>query len=48
MERIDRAQRAVTDVPHPDWWHFLQELAAVRETAAEVVRMIRGERATRP
>lgn len=48
MERIDRAQRGVTDVPHPDWWHFLQELAAVRETAADVVRMIREDRATRP
>lgn len=29
---------------HPDWWHFLTETDAVRNTAARVVGEIRDER----
>ncbi|GAA2743780.1 MULTISPECIES: hypothetical protein [Kitasatospora] len=41
--RLDRAVAGLEEAGrHPDYWHFLTELAAVRETAAEVVAMIRG------
>ncbi|MFJ5232228.1 hypothetical protein ACIQBJ_20320 [Kitasatospora sp. NPDC088391] len=41
--RLDRAVASLEDAGrHPDYWAFLTELAAVRETAAEVVTMIRG------
>ncbi len=41
--RLDRAVAALEEAGrHPDYWRFLTELAAVRETAAEVVSMIRG------
>jgi chromosome segregation ATPase len=43
VERLDRAAGALTG-RHPDYWHFLTELAAVRETAAQVVQAIREER----
>ncbi|MEY9842257.1 hypothetical protein [Streptacidiphilus sp. EB103A] len=43
VERLDRAADALTG-RHPDYWHFLTELAAVRETAAQVVQAIREER----
>ncbi|TDT95410.1 hypothetical protein EDD99_7239 [Streptomyces sp. 846.5] len=43
VERLDRAAEALTG-RHPDYWHFLTELAAVRETAAQVVQAIREER----
>ncbi|MGW1079786.1 hypothetical protein [Kitasatospora sp. NPDC002522] len=43
VARLDRAVASLEDAGrHPDYWHFLTELAAVRETAAEVVTMIRG------
>ncbi|MFF0293910.1 hypothetical protein ACFYST_11090 [Kitasatospora sp. NPDC004614] len=41
--RLDRAVASLEQAGrHPDYWQFLTELAAVRETAAEVVSMIRG------
>jgi chromosome segregation ATPase len=43
VERLDRAEQGLTG-RHPDYWHFLTELAAVRETAAQVVQAIREER----
>ena len=43
VERLDGAADALTG-RHPDYWHFLTELAAVRETAAQVVQAIREER----
>ncbi|WP_042400788.1 hypothetical protein [Streptacidiphilus carbonis] len=43
VERLDRAAAGLTG-RHPDYWHFLTELAAVRETAAQVVQAIREER----
>ncbi|AUG77042.1 hypothetical protein CFP65_2195 [Kitasatospora sp. MMS16-BH015] len=43
VARLDRAVAALdTAGRHPDYWHFLTELAAVRETAAQVITMIRG------
>ncbi|MFG2820237.1 hypothetical protein ACGFX4_12495 [Kitasatospora sp. NPDC048365] len=43
VARLDRAVASLEDAGrHPDYWHFLTELAGVRETAAEVVAMIRG------
>ncbi|PBC80012.1 hypothetical protein BX265_4844 [Streptomyces sp. TLI_235] len=45
VARLDRAVASLEEAGrHPDYWHFLTELAAVRETAAEVVTMIRGPR----
>ncbi|WP_405731009.1 hypothetical protein OG607_32395 [Streptomyces sp. NBC_01537] len=44
VARLDRAVTAL-EGRHPDYWHFLTETAAVRETAARVVADIRGERA---
>jgi len=41
--RLDRAAEALTG-RHPDYWQFLTEMAAVRETAAQVVQLIREER----
>ncbi|AXI81275.1 hypothetical protein C7M71_008200 [Peterkaempfera bronchialis] len=38
--RLDRAVEGLTG-RHPDYWHFLRETAAVRETAAQVVQQIR-------
>jgi len=43
VERIDRAATSLTG-RHPDYWQFLVELAAVRETVAQVVTAIREER----
>ncbi|MCC3772327.1 hypothetical protein, partial [Streptomyces sp. UNOC14_S4] len=42
-EAVARLDRAVAGLQgrHPDWWHFLQETEAVRETAARVVQEIR-------
>ncbi|KJK56956.1 hypothetical protein [Saccharothrix sp. ST-888] len=41
--RLDRAVAGLEAAGrHPDYWHFLTELAGVRETAAQVVAMIRG------
>lgn len=43
--RLDRAVEGLTG-RHPDYWHFLTETAAVRETAARVVQQIREEMAS--
>lgn len=43
VARLDRAAEGLTG-RHPDYWHFLTELAAVREAAAQVVAAIREER----
>ncbi|MFG2533395.1 hypothetical protein [Streptomyces sp. NPDC048516] len=45
-EAVARLDRAVESLEgrHPDWWHFLTETEAVRETAARVVQEIRGAR----
>jgi chromosome segregation ATPase len=43
--RLDRAVEGLTG-RHPDYWHFLRETAAVRETAAQVVQRIREELAS--
>ncbi|MFC7220596.1 hypothetical protein ACFQLX_20890 [Streptomyces polyrhachis] len=42
-EAMARLDRAVEDLGgrHPDYWHFLMELEAVRDTAARVVQAIR-------
>ncbi|WP_329460362.1 hypothetical protein [Streptomyces sp. NBC_01497] len=42
--RVDRALAGL-EGRHPDYWHFLTEMEAVRETAARVVTEIREERA---
>ncbi|WP_261992113.1 hypothetical protein [Streptomyces sp. MS191] len=42
--RLDRAVDALDSGRHPDYWHFLTELEAVRATAARVVEQIREER----
>lgn len=44
VARVDRAVEAL-DGRHPDYWHFLTEMAAIRETASRVVAVIREERA---
>ncbi|WP_432277434.1 hypothetical protein [Kitasatospora brasiliensis] len=44
VARLDRAVAALEAAGrHPDYWHFLTELAAVRDTAARVIGMIRGD-----
>ncbi|MFG2828013.1 hypothetical protein ACGFWI_11190 [Streptomyces sp. NPDC048434] len=43
VARLDRAVAGL-EGRHPDWWHFLTETEAVRETAARVVQEIRGAR----
>ncbi len=44
---VARLERAVAGLSgrHPDWWGFVTELDAIRETVADVVRRIREERA---
>ncbi|MEW2545031.1 hypothetical protein AB0910_04495 [Streptomyces sp. NPDC047002] len=42
--RVDRALAGL-EGRHPDYWHFLTEMEAVRETAARVVAEIREDRA---
>ncbi|MER7399377.1 hypothetical protein ABT381_28155 [Streptomyces sp. NPDC000151] len=44
VARLERAEAGLEGSRHPDWWHFLTETDAVRETAARVVRTIREER----
>jgi hypothetical protein len=44
VARLDRAVAGL-EGRHPDYWHFLTETAAVRDTASRVVADIRGERA---
>ncbi|WP_435880397.1 hypothetical protein [Streptomyces zaomyceticus] len=43
VARLDRAVDAL-EGRHPDYWHFLTELEAVRASAAHVVGLIREER----
>ncbi|WP_437129284.1 hypothetical protein [Streptomyces hydrogenans] len=45
-EAVARIERAVDGLEgrHPDYWHFLMELEAVRAAAADVVTAIREER----
>ncbi|TJZ55628.1 hypothetical protein FCH28_09835 [Streptomyces piniterrae] len=45
-EAVARLERAVAGLEgrHPDWWHFLTETEAVRQTAARVVQEIREAR----
>lgn len=43
VARLDRAVAGL-EGRHPDWWHFLMETEAVRETAARVVQEIRDAR----
>ncbi|WP_457029738.1 hypothetical protein [Kitasatospora sp. P5_F3] len=43
VARLDRAVATLEEAGrHPDYWHFLTELTAVRDSAAEVVTLIRG------
>ncbi|KUJ66373.1 hypothetical protein ACZ90_37805 [Streptomyces albus subsp. albus] len=43
---VEQVSRAVAGLEgrHPDWWHFLTEMEAVRQTVARVVQEIREER----
>nr|WP_208853157.1 hypothetical protein [Streptomyces albofaciens] len=45
-DAVARLERAIAGLEgrHPDWWHFLTETEAVRQTAAHVVQEIREER----
>lgn len=45
-DAVERLERAIAGLEgrHPDWWHFLSETEAVRQTAARVVQGIREER----
>ncbi|MFG3119365.1 hypothetical protein ACGF4C_34010 [Streptomyces sp. NPDC048197] len=45
-DAVSRLDRAVAGLEgrHPDWWHFLTETEAVRQTAARVVQEIREGR----
>ncbi|WP_406305230.1 hypothetical protein OHA61_27215 [Streptomyces sp. NBC_00885] len=45
-DAVGRLERAVAGLEnrHPDYWHFLMETEAVRNTAARVVEQIRDER----
>jgi len=43
LGRLERAAEGLAG-RHPDYWQFLTEMAAVRETAAQVVQLIREER----
>ena len=45
VARLDRALGTL-EGRHPDYWHFLTELEAVRATAARVVEQIREDRGT--
>nr|WP_239072634.1 hypothetical protein [Streptomyces bauhiniae] len=44
VARLDRAVAALDSGRHPDYWHFLTETEAVRNTVARVVTQIREER----
>ncbi|MFL4903901.1 hypothetical protein ACJ6WF_12125 [Streptomyces sp. MMS24-I2-30] len=47
-DSVARLERAIGTLKgrHPDYWHFLTEAEAVRQTVARVVSRIRGERGT--
>ncbi|MEV5434539.1 hypothetical protein AB0K80_00670 [Streptomyces sp. NPDC052682] len=47
VARLDRAI-ATLEGRHPDYWHFLTETEAVRQTVARVVTQIREERGAGP
>ncbi|MEU9998832.1 hypothetical protein [Streptomyces sp. NPDC050848] len=44
VARLDRAVASLEEGRHPDYWHFLTELEAIRASAARVVEQIREER----
>ncbi|MGA5728529.1 hypothetical protein ACPCI1_07735 [Streptomyces seoulensis] len=44
VARLDRAVAALDSGRHPDYWHFLTETEAVRDTVARTVAQIREER----
>ncbi|TGN78051.1 hypothetical protein E5083_12710 [Streptomyces bauhiniae] len=44
VARLDRAVATLDSGRHPDYWHFLTETEAVRNTVARVVAQIREER----
>ncbi|MGW3173192.1 hypothetical protein [Streptomyces sp. NPDC001153] len=44
VARLERAIASLETGRHPDFWHFLTETDAVRQTAAAVVAQIREER----
>ncbi|WP_240203651.1 hypothetical protein [Streptomyces actuosus] len=46
VARLDRAVATLESGRHPDYWHFLTETEAVRETVARVVGQIRQDRGT--
>nr|WP_236719307.1 hypothetical protein [Wenjunlia vitaminophila] len=43
VSRVDLAVAALEEGRHPDYWHFLTEMAAIRRTAGEVVAAIRED-----
>ncbi|MEU5098801.1 hypothetical protein [Streptomyces sp. NPDC020996] len=47
-DAVERLERAIGTLEgrHPDYWHFLTETEAVRQTVARVVAQIREERGT--
>ncbi|GAA2087945.1 hypothetical protein GCM10009801_51270 [Streptomyces albiaxialis] len=45
VERVDRAVASLTG-RHPDYWHLLTELDAVKETVQQAVEQIRQDRAS--
>jgi hypothetical protein len=49
-DAVARLERAIGTLEgrHPDYWHFLTETDAVRQTAARVVAQIREERGATP
>ncbi|MEV6170164.1 hypothetical protein AB0L99_18285 [Streptomyces sp. NPDC051954] len=49
-DSVARLDRAITTLEgrHPDYWHFLTETEAVRQTVARVVAQIREERGAAP
>ncbi|GAB7063249.1 hypothetical protein JCM12681A_49590 [Streptomyces mexicanus] len=44
VARLERAVAVLEEGRHPDYWHFLTETEAVRQTVAQVVARIRQER----
>jgi chromosome segregation ATPase len=44
VARLERAVATLEGARHPDYWHFLTETEAVRQTVARVVALIREER----
>ncbi|MFD3945679.1 hypothetical protein [Streptomyces sp. NPDC058579] len=44
VARLDRAVHSLEEGRHPDYWHFLTELEAIRASAAHVVEQIREDR----